>query len=354
MDEKIKYTTVDQQIQKLKSQNLIFANEEFARQQLRLYGYSNLIKSYREPYTVTSSSGEKVFRSGVSFEQILSLYIMDKNIRNTIMASMQDLEEHVKEAAADVLAFSFGISPDEYLQFRNFQNKKKRKPRFSLSGILNTLQNELKTDKDPIHHYSTKHHTVPPWILFKGVYFSTAVNFIGLFKKTEQEAVASKLYDLNKINIPVSDKCKLMMDSLFICIDYRNIAAHGGRIYNYNSSARLRTEEIFPSETIPDFHGLSKLLFVLGLFDYRLPYKRLDLALNDELTRHCSKYPQDITYLSDVLNVNIMSERYVYTSRTSNKYHSDAHCSGLNNPRKIQLNEAIASGYSACKRCIKT
>ena len=95
-DNKIKYTTVEQQIEKLKQQNLIIDNEEFARDSLTLFGYSNLIKSYREPYMVINN-GKKTYRTGVTFNQLHSLYSFDKNLRNAVMAAMLDLEEHIKE-----------------------------------------------------------------------------------------------------------------------------------------------------------------------------------------------------------------------------------------------------------------
>ena len=53
------YTTPEEQINKLKSQNLIIRDEELAKDVLSLFGYSNLIKSYREPYMIISE-GKKI------------------------------------------------------------------------------------------------------------------------------------------------------------------------------------------------------------------------------------------------------------------------------------------------------
>lgn len=139
-----------------------------------------------------SEECSKKYRSGVTFEQIQSLYILDKNLRNAVMASMLDLEEYVKEAAADVIAYKYGTNQNDYLQYRNYVNKKKRKQRFTLPAILDTLKKTLNTDKNPIAHYSQKYGVVPPWILFKSVYFSTIVNFINLFKHEEQLALHRK------------------------------------------------------------------------------------------------------------------------------------------------------------------
>ena len=126
MSNTILYTNVDQQIEKLKTQGLIINDEEFARCELQLYGYSNLIKSYRDPYTY-SENGKKFYRSGITFEQIWSMYMLDKNLRNAVMSCMLDLEELIKESAADVLAESFGVDHNQYLQFKNYSDKKKRK-----------------------------------------------------------------------------------------------------------------------------------------------------------------------------------------------------------------------------------
>lgn len=165
------------------------------------------------------------------------------------------------------------------------------------------MKKTLDTDKNPIHHYSVEHGIVPPWILFKSIYFSTITNFIDLFKQPEQEKLVERLYDGTSLNLSSSKLCTLMIDTLFICLDYRNIAAHGGRIYNYESNCRLRIDEIWGSNAGISIGGFSQLLFLLKLFRYQSPYRRLRNALQHELNRHCNKFPQDVTYLGQILTV---------------------------------------------------
>ena len=89
----IPFSSIDEQIKKLLSQNLIIDDIDYAKFKLELFGYSNLIKSYREPYVIKTDTSIQ-YRSGVTFEQIHSLYMLDKNLRNSVMSAMQDLEEH--------------------------------------------------------------------------------------------------------------------------------------------------------------------------------------------------------------------------------------------------------------------
>ncbi len=341
----IEYTSIEKQLEKLKSRCLIISDETFAKNQLELYGYSNLIKSYRDPYVITSEQG-KIFQTNITFEQLCSLYAIDKNLRIAVMAAMLDLEEHIKEAAADVIAKSFGTHQDEYLQYRNYQNKRKYKPRFTLAEILSTLKKTLDTDKEPIHHYKAKYGIVPPWILFKSVYFSTIVNFIDQLKATEQNMMVERLYE-HEGKMTERKQIQLMMDTLFISLEYRNIAAHGGRIYNHKCTRPLH----FTDDIELFAPGFCLLLRLLNLLKYQGPYNYLSKVLNRELNRHCNAFPQDITYLSQILNVKISSHQVVWTTDKSNKYHSNRYCSGLKGAKGMHLEKAQELGFIECKKC---
>lgn len=347
----INYSTPQAQVQKLIAQNMLINDPTCAEQALSTYGYSNLIKSYREPYVYTNSDGKKVYRDNISFEQVQSLFLFDKSLRNSVMAAMQDLEEHVKEIAADVIASAFGTDPSSYLDMHNYRDRKKSDPKFSLQYILNSLNNKLLVQKDPILHYANTYGSVPPWILFKSVYFSTIITFISKFKPKQQAEVAERLYDYRAHNLTL-DQCRmLMMDTLYICSNYRNTAAHGGRIYLLNPKSKLRKKEIFGNENIGG-SGYGQFLFLLGLLKYKQPFEQLKHTLNEELTRHCNQYPGDSTYLAQALSINITRNRYVFVSESTKRYHINQHCSGMINSVKTDLDVAVLSGYKPCKKCI--
>ncbi|MCI8955591.1 MAG: Abi family protein [Eubacterium sp.] len=348
----INYSTVEKQIEKLKKQNLSFHNENDAKYQLQLYGYFNLIKGYRDPYIIKSDNALQ-YRTGVSFEQITSLYILDKNIRSAVISAMLDLEEHLKASAAEVIARSFGTNEKDYLLFKNYKDKKKSNKNFSLGSIMDKMKTTLLSGKDPVKHYREEHGTIPPWVLFKNVYFSTIINFVDLFKTPEREQLVSYLYDVDSLQYDISQLKTMMMDSLFICLEYRNLAAHGGRIYNYYCSKQM-TKKAFPQISDSDIpKGMNLLLFILYLFKYDNPYQILHTSILNEVNRHLENYPEDITYLGHILNLDFVKQEIGWISGSSNIYHNDPTCSGINNAIPIPIDDLKQNGCRPCKKCFK-
>lgn len=345
MSQNVLYSTPDRQIQKMKEQKLIINDEVSARKSLELFGYTSLIKNYRKPYTILTPEGV-THRSGVTFEQVCSLYLLDKNLRNAVIAAMLDLEEHIKEALADVLAQSFGTDHNNYLNFNNYQNKRVHHNKFSLGNLLNDMRNSLSSGKDPVQHYISTYGVVPPWVLLKVQFLGTIVNFIDKLKQPEQEMLFKKLYPSMSISIN-KDYLQMMRDTLFICYEYRNVAAHGGRIYNHVCKAQLRPVQGLNINS----SGFGQLIQLLSLFDYKSPVVCLSTALDREVNRHCNIYPSDVTYLSYILNMNIHARQIVWVAEKSRKYHVNPHCSGAISLKEMDLEEAKGKDYCPCKRC---
>lgn len=361
MKRKIEYTTEFEQIKKLQEQGLKIENIEGACLCLRTYGYYNIVNSYKEPYIIIDDNGCKRYKEGTSFNQLFSLYQLDHSLRNSIMIAMLDLEEHLRAVSAEIIARNFGTAPDQYLQFKNYRDRQIKDPRFSLDNILNTLRKDAKyNDKNPIKYYRNTYHCVPPWVLFKGIFLSTLVNFVRLFKEKQKNELACKMYGLRDDVKHIDAITNLLTDTLFICLEYRNLAAHGGRVYNYSprSKTRLSTKSSqCLEELIRDFnsgknsYGLASLLFLLNLFSYKQPFITLQKVLIQQVDRHCSVYPQDVPMLSKITGTSIKKELMVWISHTSNKYHLNKHCSGLKPDNMVSLPTAMQMQYKPCKKC---
>lgn len=306
------FTTFEQQIEILKSRNLKFVSEETAIKALQRFGYYSIINGYKDPY-VETCNGKEVYRDGVTFEQIYSLYKLDKNIRNELMAAMLEIEENLRTAVAHTLGEAFTADQNLYLNRANFRPGKNRNGVYQLDEILNKFNKIIQDDTEPIRHYRNTYHNIPPWILLKGASFGNLVNFIKLQKGAQKNKIISLMYDLPDSLVVAAPQFKdLFMDTLFVCLDYRNRAAHGGRIYNFRTKSEIR---YFPSLhskmgiTPADYRsgvgktGLIILRYVIGIMDNKQPSNFLRAAMKYFLDQHCELYPDDRSYLERYLKV---------------------------------------------------
>lgn len=119
------FTTFEQQIKILKNRKLTFCNVEMANHLLRRFGYYNIINGYKEPF-IDIIDGEEVYKKGVSFEQIFSLYCMDRKLRTHVMASMLEVEDTLRTAVAHTIGEAFTAEEAKYLKKENYRSGKKR------------------------------------------------------------------------------------------------------------------------------------------------------------------------------------------------------------------------------------
>lgn len=348
MGNDFRYTTPEQQIQKLKSQHLLFEDEAMAKQNLKIYGYYNIINGYRDPYIIRDY-GEKKYSSDVTFEQIFALFEFDHHIRDAVLLAMIDFEEHLKATVADIIAEDFGSDYHEYLKRNNYRDRRVSDPRFSrnriLAGMVKTAEHSY---TQPIRYYRETHGAIPPWILLKGVYFGTLVNYIKFFKAKQRNKLIYALYGSAVSEDRIDFLKELLSDTLFTCLEYRNLAAHEGRIYNYipDSSIRALADSDIKK-------GLPQLVSVLSALDYQQPFLILENTLSKALNQYCHAYPNDIERLERAIGFQITAESYVWVNERTNKFHSKEHCSGSQNCVHMELDRARSLGYQPCQKCYR-
>ena len=179
------------------------------------------------------------------------------------------------------------------------------------------------------------------------------VNFIDQFKVPQQTELMYRFLDYENLDITEYSSRLLMMDILFVSMEYRNNAAHGGRMFDFRPRNTVRVGEIFGAESAETSPCYSAFIDLLNLLQYKNPYIQLHNALSNEINRHCNLFPQDVTYLGQLLNVNIEAHQIVYITGKSNKFHRISNCSGIQDTMAITFSDALDNGYIPCKRCCR-
>lgn len=147
-----------------------------------------------------------------------------------------------------------------------------------------------------------------------GTSFGNLVNFIKLQKGAQKDKIISLAY-----NMPLSfiqsteDVKKLFMDTLFVCLDYRNRAAHGGRTYNFQTKSTFRFNQLLHTPlgiSEADYRngkGVSDLITLteaIKFMDNKTAYYKLRAAMDYFSKEHCDIYPNDLDYLKDYIVID--------------------------------------------------
>ena len=299
------FTTISQQIDILKQRGLKFRSEVAAAQELQKHGYYNIINGYKDNYVIKSASGEQ-YKNTVYFEQIYSLFNIDHDIRNSIMIAMLEVEEQVKTQLAYVLAKNFTADYAEYSKISNFRNQQIRCSHYTLAATLAKLDTAYHSDKDPILYNRITYNNVPPWVLFKGVYFSTVVTLVRFLKGAQKEEFLSLMFDVPNEVYKEPDFKKMCTDILSMFREYRNVCAHGGRIYNNHAPANavLANGTLFcMGDAAITAVGVGKLLTALSLLRDKRPYNYLTKMIEASVSMHCLQYPDDADYITDSMGI---------------------------------------------------
>ena len=90
--------TIDEQVENLKSLGLIINDEEYAKKILNDISYFRLVKAYSLGFKPKNGN----YNDGVTFEQIVELYLFNANFRQITFAEIEKIEVNVRCRIAEV------------------------------------------------------------------------------------------------------------------------------------------------------------------------------------------------------------------------------------------------------------
>lgn len=228
----------EQQIAELKSKGLVINNDAYAENVLKRISYYRL-RAYTYPFQDNSNSKHN-FITQVSFEEIVSLYSFDREIRMLIFDAIERIEIALRTQIIYQFAISFGshwqTDPTIYNDTALF------------SKHLGELQKEIDRSHETfLKHYKGKYTSPsqpPSWMSLEVASMGTLSKIYKNLKLgKEKEAVASS-FGLPEVDI--------LENWMFCFSSLRNICAHHGRLWNRRMSALIKlsynTEQPFFSK----------------------------------------------------------------------------------------------------------
>ena len=240
------YFNFDQQIEKLKSDGLIIADEKRAKTRLKWEGYFNFAVGYNRLF----KEGKR-YVAGTTFEHIEALYDYDRRLRDVVYECTQIMECNLKALISDVFSKHYGVNERSYLSEENFTDEIAMLPkvRWIVGTCRATLEDGIRLGSsyyhDYIAYYDKTYGHVPLWALIRALSFGNTSKFLRLMKQADRKEIAKDY------GVTADILCNLSE----IAVSFRNVAAHGERVY-CTSLPKVRLSDnmpIFARLQIPRF-----------------------------------------------------------------------------------------------------
>ncbi len=230
------YIPIDEQIAKLKRDGLQIPDEKRARLRLKWEGYFNFAVGYNRLF----KDDKKRYFNGVTFEHIEALYDFDKHLRAIAYEYAQSVECTIKALVSDLFSRRYGVDEKTYLSAENFSAAPADAPNVNwvISTCKRTLEEAVRKDTNSYRDYIAYTHStykhVPFWALIRALSFGNVSKFLKVMKREDRAEIARE-YGLSG---------NTLCNMLEIAVCFRNIAAHGERMYCASLSATRLTDKL--------------------------------------------------------------------------------------------------------------
>lgn len=226
------FKSLEEQIKILKEKGLVIDNENYAREILLRENYF-FFNGYRHLFC--KSQDKSHYIEGTRFEEVYSLFLFDRKIRNILFKNILIIENNIKSIISYELSRKYGYKDTEYLKPSNFNTSFEYKRQ--VADVLNKMKRQIKTNAiqhSATRHYATNYGYIPLWVLVKVLSFGIVVELFGVLKKEDQYNIID-LYDLD---------LKTFMINLSILSNYRNLCAHEDIVYE-NKTQKYIEDNIY-------------------------------------------------------------------------------------------------------------
>lgn len=236
------FKTVDELLGILESRGLIIDDRNEATGFLLRNNYYAVVNGYKEFFLDPNRCNEtvEVYRQGTHFRHLMSLYSFDRLLRFSMMGRLATAEAALKTAtvhafcdrnrgAEDYLDPSLYCSESQY-RHKNYERNLKK-----LLTILKDAKDGKGERRPYIEHYRIEYGEVPLWVLANALTFGNMSHFYGLQKTGVQNKACKVIWTTNGGRRIEPKRMEGIYSNL---ASFRNICAHGGRLFCARTGAR--------------------------------------------------------------------------------------------------------------------
>jgi abortive infection bacteriophage resistance protein len=216
-----RFFTYEEQIE------LHISDEEFAISQLKKYSYYSLVSGYKD---IFKEERNGKYLNGTDFNQIVNLYNFDNYIRYFILQEIINVEKHIKSLYSYHFCKMYGDQQSDYLNMINYNiTQYSDKVIKFISMVTDTLSH---ADRYSYVNYNMQRYgTVPLWVIINTFTFGNISKMFQFSKQELQSQISREFKDIYPHQL---------ISILDMMTKFRNVCAHGERLYNYKTHNSVR------------------------------------------------------------------------------------------------------------------
>ena len=221
------FKTLDEQLEIFKHKGLVITDEKYTKEVLLRENYF-FINGYRHLFY--KSNNEKSFIKGTTFEEVYSLFLFDRTLRNIFFKYLLVIENNLKSITSYQLSKKYGYREKDYLKTKNF-NEDPEKQR-QVNDLIRKMKRQIRingSQHTATEHYASNYGYIPLWILVKVLSFGIVTELFTILKKEDQKEIC-KAY-----NVDVED----FVVYLPMLANYRNLCAHEDILYENKTQKEI-------------------------------------------------------------------------------------------------------------------
>lgn len=285
------FSTFQKQVEWLQEEkHLIISDKTYAEDILKRIGYFPLMGGYKHLFRLPLT---KKYKEGTTFEEIVALYEFDSELRELFFKYLLQIERHLRSLMSYYFCEKYGESQSAYLDTNNFNNT--RRTYKTVTRLISTLQRAVTTtDYVYINYYRNTYGNIPLWVLINVLTFGNLSKMYQVFPQSLQSKICKNFGSINQ---------RQMEQFLSVLTKFRNVCAHGERLFTYRTMDNISDLPLHKKLSIPMIgiqyqYGKKDLFAVVIAFRYLIPTKDF-LAFKKKLSRLIDNASTSLTHMDD-------------------------------------------------------
>lgn len=241
------FKTLDEQVSILKGKGLVINDEEKTKSILLRENYFFLM-GYR--ILLMRSFSDKRFVPGATFDELYSIFLFDRQLRNILFKNILVVENNLKSILSHVVSKNHGYKEKNYLNVNNFVRDNRRTRQ--INDLLRKMKRQISINgrqHAATAHFLDNYGYVPLWVAVKVLSFGIVSELYTVLQGEDKKEIA------DAFNIDIYS----FEDYLPILANYRNLCAHEDICY-------LNKTQVMISDTL--YHEKLKIPKINGEYIY--------------------------------------------------------------------------------------